>query len=172
MRVERMASSGKLNFVMNSPSEWMQQAIDLAVTNVREGLGGPFAALVVRDGALIASGANRVTSANDPTAHAEIVAIRAACLAIGTFQLTGCEIYITCEPCPMCLGAIYWARPARFYFACSRADAAATGFDDSLIYDQLNLPPADRAIPGTQLSPDRSGEPFRVWRQTANRVLY
>jgi guanine deaminase len=150
----------------------MQQAIDLAVNNVRTGLGGPFGALVVRNGVLIGSGANAVTSMNDPTAHAEIMAIRAGCSAIGSFQLDGCEIYTSCEPCPMCLGAIYWARPARFYFACSRQDAALAGFDDAHIYEQLSLVPEARAIPGGQLLREQAQEAFRVWHSTVNRVPY
>ena len=115
----------------------MKQAIDLAVANVRE-KGGPFAALVVKDGAVIATGANQVTLSGDPTAHAEIVAIRAACRALGTFQLTGCAIYTSCEPCPMCLGAIYWARPARVFFAATHKEAAAAGFDDASLVENID----------------------------------
>jgi guanine deaminase len=157
---------------MNSPSEWMQQAIELAVRNVRDGIGGPFGALVVRDGAIIGSGSNSVTSNNDPTAHAEIMAIRAACGSIGSFQLTNCEIYTSCEPCPMCLGAIYWARPDRFYFACSRVDAALAGFDDAHIYEELNRFPEERAIPCSQILRDRGQEAFRAWGETVDRVTY
>src|SRR5581483_864719 len=125
---------------------FLEQAIDLAVENVRRG-GGPFAALVVKDGIVIATGVNQVTRANDPTAHAEIVAIREACRVLGDFQLTGCDLYSSCEPCPMCLGAIYWARPARLYFAATHEDAAAAGFDDAFIYEQLAVPRAERSIP-------------------------
>jgi guanine deaminase len=157
---------------MSSPSEWMQRAIDLAVENVRQGLGGPFGALVVRDGAIVGSGANAVTSANDPTAHAEIMAIRAACRTLSSFQLSSCEIYTSCEPCPMCLGAIYWARPARVYFASTRADAAAAGFDDAHIYEELNLNPENRAIPCAQLLGDQGRKAFRAWRETLDRVPY
>ena len=113
--------------------ELLRQAIEQAAENVRRG-GGPFAALVVKDGAVIAAGSNRVTATNDPTAHAEIVAIREACRALGGFQLTGCDVYCSCEPCPMCLGALFWARPARIFFAAAAADAATAGFDDSFIY--------------------------------------
>ena len=150
----------------------MQQAIDVAVANVRQGRGGPFGAIVVREGALLATGANAVTATNDPTAHAEILAIRAACRILGSFQLTGCEIYTSCEPCPMCLGAIYWARPARFYFASTRADAALAGFDDSHIYNELNVIPEMREIPAGQLLRDQAEEAFRVWRETISRVPY
>src|SRR5215468_8158082 len=127
-------------------SELMRQAIALAVENIRNG-GGPFAALVSKDGAIVATGANRVTATNDPTAHAEIVAIREACRKLATFQLDGCEIYTTCEPCPMCLGAIYWARPARIFYAATAFDAAATDFDDAFIYDEIQTPPGNRRIP-------------------------
>jgi guanine deaminase len=117
--------------------ELMRRAIALAIENVRAGHGGPFAALVVKDNQVIAKGTNRVTPSNDPTAHAEIVAIREACRATNNFQLAGCDLYTTCEPCPMCLGAIYWARPARVFYASTAADAAAAGFDDAFIYDEL-----------------------------------
>src|ERR1700732_1246608 len=120
-------------------SSFMKQAIELAVENVRRE-GGPFAALVVKDGVVIATGANQVTRASDPTAHAEIVAIREACRVLGHFQLSGCDVYSSCEPCPMCLGALYWARPARIFFAATKDDAAAAGFDDSLIYREIQVP--------------------------------
>lgn len=150
----------------------MALAIELALENVRSGRGGPFAAVVVKDGGVVATGTNQVTSANDPTAHAEIVAIREACRALGAFQLTGCEIYASCEPCPMCLGAIYWARPARLYYAATRADAAAIGFDDALIYDQLRLAPADRLIPTAQCLRDRALAAFDAWRAKSDKTLY
>lgn len=156
---------------MDSES-WMAKAIELARENVRAGRGGPFAALVVRDGALLASGTNRVTSTNDPTAHAEIVAIREACRALGSFQLAGCEIYTTCEPCPMCMGAIYWARPARLYYAGTRADAARVGFDDAYIYQQLETPVESRAIPMTQLLRDQALAAFAEWERKADKVRY
>ena len=117
----------------------MSRAIALSLRNVRSGKGGPFAAVIVKRGRIIAEGANRVTSINDPTAHAEIVAIRKACKALRRFQLDGCEIYTTCEPCPMCLGAIYWARPAKVYFGSLQKDAAQVGFDDSFIFHELKL---------------------------------
>ena len=121
-------------------TKFMREAVRLAIDNIGTGKGGPFAALVVKDGEIIARGLNNVTSSNDPTAHAEVTAIRAACQELGTFQLTGCDLYTTCEPCPMCLGAIYWARPARVYFASTRDDAADAGFDDSLIYSEIQQP--------------------------------
>ncbi len=150
----------------------MSQAVDLAVENVRSGHGGPFAALVVKDGELVACGTNSVTATNDPTAHAEVVAIRAACRALGAFQLTGCEIYTTCEPCPMCLGAIYWARPERVFYAATHADAAAAGFDDSFIYAQLEVPAELRSIPMTRVPGEGALRPFLAWRQHSARILY
>src|SRR4051795_11838261 len=130
---------------------WMREAIELAVDNVRSGEGGPFGALVVKENRLIASGVNRVTATNDPTAHAEVIAIRVACQKLGAFQLDGCELYSSCEPCPMCLGAIFWARPTAIYFGATHKDAAKAGFDDSFIYQQTRLRVAERAIPTTQL---------------------
>src|ERR1700676_1233144 len=126
--------------------DFMKRAISLALDNVRSG-GGPFAALIVKEGRIIAEGANRVTSTNDPTAHAEVVAIRGACRVLADFQLTDCDLYTTCEPCPMCLGAIYWARPARVFYAATATDAASAGFDDSFIYAELRLAPTERRIP-------------------------
>lgn len=150
----------------------MRKAIDLSVENVRSGRGGPFAALVVRDGEIIASGVNLVTSSFDPTAHAEIVAIRAACLALSAFQLTGCEIYATCEPCPMCLGAIYWARPSKVYYGSTHADTARIGFDDSFIYQQLRLPVAERAIPLIPFMRDEALSAFEEWERKTDRIPY
>lgn len=151
---------------------WMEKAISLALENVREGRGGPFAALVVKDGRLVGSGTNLVTSTNDPTAHAELVAIREACRALGSFQLTGCEIYTTCEPCPMCMGAIYWARPARLYYAGTRGDAARIGFDDAYIYEQLRLPAGERAIPMAQVLREQALAAFAEWERKQDRVMY
>jgi guanine deaminase len=155
-----------------SPESFMSRAIALSLDNVRSGRGGPFAALVVKDGRVVGEGTNRVTSSNDPTAHAEVVAIRDACAALGTFELDGCDVYTTCEPCPMCLGAIYWARPARVFFANSAADAAAIGFDDAAIYEQLRLPHADRSIPLIQLLREEAQEAFRAWRDKPDKVVY
>jgi guanine deaminase len=152
--------------------KFMRHAIALALENVRTGRGGPFAALVVKDGLVIAEGTNRVTSTNDPTAHAEVVAIREACRKLNDFQLSDCGLYTTCEPCPMCLGAIYWARPARVFFAGTAADAAAAGFDDAFIYEELKYPPASRRIPMTQLLRDESLAVFEAWRKQENRKPY
>ena len=150
----------------------MARAIQLAIDNVRSGRGGPFAAVVVRDGAIVAEGTNQVIALNDPTAHAEIVAIRGACKALQTFQLDGCEIYATCEPCPMCLGAIYWARLARVYFGALAKDAAAAGFDDGFIYRELNLPQSGRQIPFQSLMREESLACFREWLAKQDRVHY
>jgi len=150
----------------------MRRAIALALENVRTARGGPFAALVAKHGSVIGEGANSVTATNDPTAHAEIVAIRAACRALGTFQLTDCELYTTCEPCPMCLGAIYWARPARVFYAGIATDAANAGFDDAFIYEELRRPPEARRIPMTQLMREEALAIFAAWKQQANKTQY
>lgn len=149
----------------------MARAIEMAVESVGSG-GGPFAALVVKDGEILATGTNRVTASLDPTAHAEIVAIREACRVLGDFQLTGCEIYTTCEPCPMCLAAIYWARPARVYFAATHADAAAAGFDDSMIYSELTKPLRDRRIPMLALLEREARQPFQAWKAKTDKRAY
>ncbi len=153
-------------------AELMRRAIALALENVRTARGGPFAALVAKQGNVIGEGANSVTATNDPTAHAEVVAIRAACRALGTFQLTDCELYTTCEPCPMCLGAIYWARPARVFYAGVAADAADAGFDDAFIYEELRRPPESRRIPMTQLMREESLAIFAAWKRQPNKTQY
>ena len=150
----------------------MRQAIALAIDNVASGRGGPFGVLIVKGDRVIASGTNQVTSTNDPTAHAEIVAIRDACRALGNFQLPGCDIYTSCEPCPMCLGAIYWARPARVFFAATAHDAAAAGFDDSLIYRELTRPFRERKIPTQQLMRQEALAAFTAWREKPGRTDY
>ena len=150
---------------------FLRQAIELAVENVRAG-GGPFAAVIVRDGRVIATGANQVTRTNDPTAHAEVVAIREACRALGAFQLTGCDLYTSCEPCPMCLGAIYWARPARVFFAATKQDAARAGFDDALIYREIPLAPDARSIPMHCVATEDAARPFAEWLANTGRVRY
>lgn len=147
------------------------QVIDLAVENVRRG-GGPFAALVVKEGVVIATGANQVIHHNDPTAHAEIVAIREACRVLGEFQLSGCDFYASCEPCPMCLGALYWARPARVFFAATHDDASAAGFDDARIYRQMALPPGERSIPMVRIADAGALRPFEEWNAKADRKNY
>jgi tRNA(Arg) A34 adenosine deaminase TadA len=150
----------------------MQAAIALSLEGMRSGRGGPFGAVVVKNGEIVGRGHNQVTSSNDPTAHAEIVAIRAACKTLKTFQLDGCDIYTSCEPCPMCLGAIYWARPARVFYGNTKADAAEIGFDDRFIYDELDLPLDRRTIPMTQLLRDEAMEAFREWAAKVDKIEY
>jgi guanine deaminase len=150
---------------------FMARAIALSVENVAVG-GGPFAALVVQDGKIIAEGVNSVTTDNDPTAHAEIMAIRGACKSLQTFELAGCEIYTSCEPCPMCLGAIYWARPARVFFANAAADASKFGFDDAFIYAEIPRAHGDRKIPMIQGMRDEALSAFRAWEKKNNKTRY
>jgi tRNA(Arg) A34 adenosine deaminase TadA len=151
---------------------FMARAIELSIENVRSGRGGPFAAVVVKEGKIIAEGANCVTTTNDPTAHAEVTVIREACRKLGSYELTDCEIYTSCEPCPMCLGAIYWARPARVYFASTAADASRAGFDDAFIYREIALPPASRKIPMVSMMREESLEAFRVWEEKRDKTPY
>ena len=153
------------------PLDFMRQAIALALENIRDG-GGPFAAVIVKNGALIASGTNRVTATNDPTAHAEVVAIRAACKRLESFQLDHCDLYTTCEPCPMCLGAIYWARPGRVFYASTAADAAAAGFDDVFIYRELEVPLHERRIPMGELLRDEASVIFKAWLAKPDKMSY
>ena len=150
----------------------MAHAIALSLQNVESGNGGPFACVVVKDGRILAEGTNRVTTSQDPTAHAEVVAIRAACAALGDFQLSGCDLYTTCEPCPMCLGAIYWARPARVFFANTAADAAAIGFDDREIYAELRRPHDGRRIPMLQIMREEAQVAFRAWAEKPDKTPY
>ncbi len=153
-------------------NEFMQRAIALAIENVKSGRGGPFGAVIVKDGRVMASGTNRVTSTHDPTAHAEIVAIREACRSLADFQLTGCDIYTSCEPCPMCFGAIYWARPARVFFAATAHDATAAGFDDSFILAELRRPISERQIPTQQMMREEALAAFDAWRKKPERTDY
>jgi tRNA(Arg) A34 adenosine deaminase TadA len=150
----------------------MQAAIQMALDGVAVGQGGPFGAVVVRGGEIIGRGANQVLATRDPTAHAEIVAIRAACQALGAFHLPDCELYTTCEPCPMCLAAIYWARLPRFYFACTAADAAAIGFSDAEICGQLALPPERRSVSAVPLLREAALAAFAAWQAKSDRVMY
>jgi len=150
----------------------MARAIELAIENVRSGRGGPFGAVVVKNGEIISEGANRVTATNDPTAHAEILAIRQACAKLGVFELRDCELYSSCEPCPMCLGAIYWSRPARVYFGSTADDAAKAGFDDSLIYREIPQPYSERKIPMARIMTDEAREAFCVWERQPNKIRY
>ena len=152
--------------------KFMEEAIRLAVENAKNGTGGPFGAVVVKDGKVIAACGNSVTPDNDPTAHAEVNAIREACRKLGTFQLEGCEVYASCEPCPMCLGAIYWARPAKVYYASTKEDAALAGFDDSFIYKEIALPEAGRSIPFLHEKEANAGTEFRLWKENAGNVEY
>lgn len=151
---------------------FMARAIELSIENVRSGRGGPFAAVVVRDSEIIAEGVNQVISTNDPTAQAEIVAIREACKKLADFELKDCELYTTCEPCPMCLGAIYWARPARVYFANTAEDAAKIGFDDRLIYKEAARPLSQRKIPMIPLMREQASKAFRAWEDKADKTSY
>jgi guanine deaminase len=153
-------------------ADFMRRAIALAIENIRSAQGGPFGALVVKDGRILAEGANRVTISNDPTAHAEVVAIREACRVLGDFQLPGCDLYTTCEPCPMCLGAIYWARPARVFYACLASDAAAAGFDDAFIYEELRRSLGARDLPMEQLLREESLSVFSLWNRQENKTPY
>ena len=150
----------------------MERAIQLAMESVQSARGGPFGALIVRDEIIISDGQNCVTSTNDPTAHAEIVAIRRACAKLGAFELTDCELYTSCEPCPMCLGAIYWTRLSRMYFASTAQDAAEVGFDDSSIYRELALPHSDRRIPAVQMMRNEALAAFRAWATKADKTPY
>jgi tRNA(Arg) A34 adenosine deaminase TadA len=150
----------------------MLRAVALATENVRSGQGGPFGAVIVREGAIVGEGVNRVTRDNDPTAHGEVRAIRAACQALGTFSLQGSEIYTSCEPCPMCLAAIYWARIDRIWFGNTSADAARVSFDDAFLYRELALPPRDRTIPSSMLLRDQAWESFQAWLDNPNKTPY
>ncbi len=150
----------------------MARAIRLSIDNVLSARGGPFGAVIVKDGQAIAEAANQVTSTNDPTAHAEVIAIREACSKLRRFDLTGCEIYTSCEPCPMCLGAIYWARIDRIYFANDAADASQAGFDDSLLYQELRRNHSQRKIPMVQMMREEGLEAFRAWKSSSNKIEY
>jgi guanine deaminase len=157
---------------MTMHQKFLQQAIDLAVRNVESEQGGPYGAVIVRRGEVIAGSGNRVTANLDPTAHAEIMAIRLACQKLQDFQLTDCILYTSCEPCPMCLGAIYWSRLQQVYFACDRHDAAAAEFDDSFIYDELTVPPAERRIAMLHLDLPDALRPFEAWANKSDKVRY
>ncbi len=157
---------------MQGNPTFMRQAIALATANVLSGRGGPFGAVIVRGGEVVATGANLVTSTNDPTAHAEIVAIRNAGSALASFELTGCHIYTSCEPCPMCLAAIYWARCEAIFYGNCAADAANAGFDDAMLYRELTLPHAARHLPITPLLPEEALASFAAWKAHEARIPY
>lgn len=152
--------------------EYLREAIELARRGVAAGLGGPFGCVIVRDGQVVGRGCNAVTSSNDPTAHAEIVAIRDACRQLGNYQLSDCVLYASCEPCPMCLGAIYWARPKRVVYAATREQAAAAGFDDAFIYREIEGPPGERRIVFDLLADRGAEEVFELWREKGDKSLY
>lgn len=155
-----------------SDTHFMEKAIEVALENVKSNHGGPFGAIVVKNGQIIGVGKNEVTASNDPTAHAEVQAIRAACQYLNDFQLIDCDIYTSCEPCPMCIGAIYWARPRAVYFACTKEDAAKVGFDDQYIYEQISLPIPNRKITMKQIYSKQGDLPFRTWEQTRSKIDY
>jgi tRNA(Arg) A34 adenosine deaminase TadA len=157
---------------MQGNPEFMKQAIALAIENVASGRGGPFGAVIVRDGVVVATGANQVTAMNDPTAHAEVMAIRNACAAVKNFSLTGCSIYTSCEPCPMCLAAIYWSRMDAIFYSGTATDAAAAGFDDAFLYDEMRKQTGARTVPEERLLAERGNESFDAWRKLAVRVDY
>ncbi len=154
------------------PTTFMRRAIELSRLHMEAGEGGPFGAVVVKDGRILAEGWNRVTSGHDPTAHAEVVAIREACARLGTFELKGCEIFTSCEPCPMCLAAIYWARLERIWYANGQADAAAIQFDDAWLYREVALPLANRSLPLVQLLRDEALTVFQAWDAKVDKVRY
>jgi len=158
---------------MEAPrEEFMREAIRLSIEKMQAGYGGPFGAVIVKDGQIIARGFNQVTSTNDPTCHAEVDAIRKACAALGTFQLQDCDLYTSCEPCPMCLGAIYWARPRRVFYGNTKQDAARVSFDDQFIYDEIEKPLNQRRIPMQELLRDEAQEGFRAWTRHEARKEY
>jgi tRNA(Arg) A34 adenosine deaminase TadA len=157
---------------MKEHERFMKVAIQLAMDGMLSNNGGPFGAVVVRNGEIIGRGSNKVSSSNDPTAHAEIVAIRDACKNLGHFQLNDCVIYTSCEPCPMCLGAIYWARPKAIYYACNRNDAAAIGFDDDFIYREIEIPHSERKIPAISILRKQGLAAFEEWKIKQNKTVY
>jgi tRNA(Arg) A34 adenosine deaminase TadA len=157
---------------MTNQQLFIRKAIKLAIENVRDGKGGPFAALIVKGNNIIASGTNLVTSLNDPSAHGEIIAIREACKVLGTFQLKGCDMYTSCEPCPMCLGAIYWARLSRVYFASTMEDTTDAGFDDKFIYEEFHKPISERKIPIIKLPHNEASAVFKEWKEKVNKIKY
>ena len=162
----------KITRIMTREEKFMQAAIDLSRRGVKHNDGGPFGCVIVKGDMIVGQGNNRVTSQNDPTAHAEVVAIRNACKNLETFQLDDCEIFTSCEPCPMCLGAIYWARPKAIYYANTREDAARIGFDDSMIYDEMNTPVSDRKIPIHKMEGDEALKVFEEWMKKTDKTAY
>lgn len=157
---------------IDQQKKFMREAIRLSMENVQSGNGGPFGTVIVKNGKIIATGVNEVTKSNDPTAHAEMIAIRNACEELNSFQLDGCDIYCSCEPCPMCLGAIYWARPKSIYFANSKKDAAEINFDDNVIYQEIKLPIHERKLTTTQLLRNEAQSVFLQWQESENKIEY
>jgi len=157
---------------MRREMQFMQEAINVGLEGMRNNLGGPFGCVIVKDDKIIGKGCNSVIASNDPTAHAEVVAIRDACKTLGSFQLEDCEVYTTCEPCPMCMGALYWARPKKIYYANSRYDAASIGFDDSFIYEEIILPIAERKMIMEYLKHEEAIKMFEEWQKINNKTLY
>lgn len=169
------ADNKNLNLIKmktDTKNKFMLEAVNAALKGMQNNEGGPFGCVVVKDGKIVGRGNNKVTSNNDPTAHAEVMAIRDACKNLNTFQLEGCEIYTSCEPCPMCFGAIYWARPDKVFYGCSQQDAADINFDDEFIYKEIELPYANRSIPFEQLARDIALEPFQKWNEKADKTVY
>jgi guanine deaminase len=158
--------------MMNTHEEFMSEAVKAALKGMGNNEGGPFGCIVVKDGKIVGLGNNKVTSTNDPTAHAEVTAIRDACKNLGSFQLHGCIVYTSCEPCPMCLGAIYWARPDKVYYGSNQEDAANIGFDDAFIYKEIPLPYEERSIPFEQIGRDIALEPFNKWVEKQDKTQY
>lgn len=157
---------------MSEKERFMREAVNAALKGMNNNEGGPFGCVIVKNGEIVGRGNNKVTSTNDPTAHAEVTAIRDACKNLGTFQLEGCDIYTSCEPCPMCLGAIYWARPNKVYYGSSQVDAANIGFDDEFIYKEIPLPYNQRSIPFEQLARDIAIKPFKDWLKKEDKTDY
>lgn len=170
--IEEATKANLANEGIIEHEKFMQEAIDIAIKGMNANEGGPFGCLVVKDGKIIGKGNNKVTSTNDPTAHAEITAIREACKELNSFQLEGCVIYTSCEPCPMCLGAIYWARPDKVFFAGNKQDAAQAGFDDAFIYKEMELPFDKRTIPFKQISRNSAIEAFKQWIEKDDKISY
>lgn len=156
---------------MDEHEKFMRKAISLSIQNIERG-GGPFGAVIVKDGRIVANGVNRVTAVNDPTAHAEISAIRKAAKKLGTFSLEGCTLYTSCEPCPMCLGAVYWAHFDRLFYANTKSDAKKIGFDDSFIYDEIELNPSERSIKTVRLLPEEAIRAFEFWNEKDDKIEY
>ena len=153
-------------------NKFMLEAVNAALKGMENNDGGPFGCVIVKDGKIVGRGNNKVTSHNDPTAHAEIMAIRDACKNLNSFQLEGCVIYTSCEPCPMCFGAIYWARPDKVFYGCSQQDAADINFDDEFIYKEIELPYEKRSIPFEQVARDIALEPFQKWSEKEDKTVY